>query len=647
MGLLVNIDNGGTFTDVCIRDDRRVIHAKSPTTPHDLTQCFVDGLRRVSGALYGEEDLARLLRECDYLRYSTTAGTNAVVERTGVAAALIVEEGEEADVYGTRGEIEDDDLWRALVLGEPVGLTIGTDGGVDPAQLTAQVNRVLSNGAQRLVIALRAEATERAVKALLLDKYPRHLLGAVPFLVSHELVSDTDPARRTVTALLNSYLHPGMEHFLYGAERACKANSLHRPLLIYRNDGDSARVAKTTAIKTWGSGPRGGLEGAIAYARFFNAPAVVAMDVGGTTTDIAVVTDGRVRRNTFGEVEGARISFPLPDMRSHGLGGSSVIRVVGDGTIKVGPESVGAAPGPACFGRGGTDATLTDALLLAGVIDGANFLGGEVALDAERAANAIANAVAGPLSLSVDGAVEAIVDAFAHKVGARVRHAVENAGREPAEATLLAFGGGGPMIATAIAKAAGIARVIVPHMAAVFSAYGIGFSNLAHEYRAHDIDMADLPKIKDGLRARGRRDMFGEGVDADQCHYLFGAERDLDGALVERSLNGSSAPATMEHDRLEAGETLRLRVVHELPKFAMTGEAALAVEPLREHRHAKVALKAGERVDVPVFSNDALVPGHRVAGPALIRGAYLTCLIGPKWRLQVTPNHDLVLETVQ
>lgn len=180
MGLLINLDNGGTFTDVCVRDGGRVHHAKSPTTPHDLTQCFVDSLRKASARLYDGEDLGRLLRETDYLRYSTTAGTNAVVERKGVPVALIVEAGAEADAYGARSGSGDGGLWKALLVGEPIGLKVGADGSVEVTELTARVNEALATGAQRLVIALRSEAAEQAVKGLLLDKYPRHLLGAVP-----------------------------------------------------------------------------------------------------------------------------------------------------------------------------------------------------------------------------------------------------------------------------------------------------------------------------------------------------------------------------------------------------------------------------------------------------------------------------------
>ena len=218
--------------------------------------------------------------------------------------------------------------------------------------MIATVNQLLAKGALRLVVALRSEVAEQNIKQLLLDRYPRHLLGAIPFLVSSELAHDSDLARRTITAVVNSYLHAGMEHFLYGAENICKEQHLKRPLLIFRNDGDSARVAKTTAIKTWGSGPRGGLEGAVAYARHYGLDDVVTMDIGGTTTDISVVTGQAVTMLAYGAIEGTPTSFPLPTIHSFGVGGSSVVRVTDD-SIKIGRTASAHPRGRPVMGRGG------------------------------------------------------------------------------------------------------------------------------------------------------------------------------------------------------------------------------------------------------------------------------------------------------
>ena len=237
-------------------------------------------MKRGSRELFGEDDAARVIREADCLRYSTTSGTNAVVEHKGTPVALLVDAGQERAVYGAVATLGDNDLWQAMVPEAPVGIKVGQDGAIDAGELTSIINQMLAQGALRLVVALSSEVAEQNIKSALLDRYPRHLLGAIPFLISSELAQDANLARRTVTSVVNSYLHPGMEHFLYGAENICKEQHLRRPLLIFRNDGDSARVAKTTAIKTWGSGPRGGLEGSLAYARHYDLDTLVAMDVG-------------------------------------------------------------------------------------------------------------------------------------------------------------------------------------------------------------------------------------------------------------------------------------------------------------------------------------------------------------------------------
>lgn len=641
MGILINIDNGGTFTDVCLRNGDSVVHAKAPTTPHDLTQCFVTVLTRAAHEFYGEEDLARLVRETEYLRYSTTSGTNAVVERKGTPIALVVSQGEESTLYGAGARLADDPLWNSMVPNTPVGLTVGTEGEIDVAELTAVVNRILESGAQRLVFSLADEVAERNVKEALLDSFPRHLLGAVPFLISHELVRDHDHARRTLSAVLNSYLHPSMEHFLYGAEKVCKQNHLARPLLIYRNDGDSARVAKTTALKSWGSGPRGGVEGAIAYAGLYGIDTLVAMDIGGTTTDVSVVCDGKVRLNAFGSVEAMATSFPMPEMHSFGLGGSSVVCVI-DGQLKIGPDSVGAAPGPACFGRGGTHVTLTDALLLAGVIDGENYLGGELKLDAQRATNAIEKQIAGPLGLSLDAAVMAVIEGFEQQVARRLREALASLGRDPAEATLLAFGGGGPMIATGIAGATGMRRVLVPHMSAVFSAFGIGFSNLAHEYQAPlgNGNDEDLAALRESMLVRARHDMFGEGVDQNACAYDYLLWSAVDGQAVEKPLNGAAPefdPAASEH-------RLVLKATYHLPAFTLAADDGATRPAGNPDAHAHVRTAADSAENVPVYLTDELEAGAAFAGPALLRSPYLTCLLGPGWSLRATRNGDYMIE---
>lgn len=642
MGLLVNIDNGGTFTDVCVRADSRVVRAKSATTPHDLTQCFVASLARVSRELYGEEDLSRLVRDTDYIRYSTTSGTNAVVERKGTPSALLVEKGEEGDVYGLAKALQSDSLWNSMVPIPPAGLTVRAGGRIDEAELVEVVNDLLRKGAQRLVVALRSAEAEAQVKDLLLDRYPRHLLGAVPFLLSHELVRDGDHARRVFTALLNSYLDPGMEHFLYGAENVCKQNNLASPLLIYRNDGNSARVAKTTAIKTWGSGPRGGLEGALAYARLYRIPTLITMDIGGTTTDVAVVVNNKARLNAYGRVEAGTTSFAMPELQSFGLGGSSIIRVE-DGVLKVGPESVGSVPGPVCFGRGGTDVTVTDALLLAGVIDGENYLGGELKLDHNRATAAIQKNIAEPMGVPLATATERVIRSFEAEAAAALLKALAVSGQKASDATLLAFGGGGPMIASGIAREAGIRRIIVPEMAAVFSAYGVGFSSLAHQYQAElssSLSAADVLALRENMLERARYDMYGEGVDPTKCKYDFALWKDSADGVVQTQLDDAALK------KLKGSDDARLVLVasYELPSFQLVDDSVTRATEAPVVGTTQVSCIAGAEDPVPVVDLAALQAGHRAKGPALLRSNYVTCLLNHGWFMRVSDNRDMIIE---
>lgn len=635
MGLLINVDNGGTFTDVCVSDGERLEIAKSATTPHDLTICFVEALTRVSEALYGEDDIARLLQETDHLRYSTTAGTNAVVESTGSATGVIVAESEKDTLYGLASSLDGNPLWPAMVSSAPAGLPV--ESGIDPAKVAEVVTALLGQGANRIVVCLPTAAAEKEVKGIIFDAFPRHLLGAVPVLFSFELSSDRDHARRLSTSVLNAFLHSVMENFLYGAEEVARRHHMENPLLIFRNDGASARVAKTIALKTYGSGPAGGLVGASQYANHYDAKAVVSFDIGGTTTDYAAVIDGKPAALSYGQAGGMPFSFDMGEVESIGAGGSSVLSVEGK-NIKIGPRSMGAAPGPACFARGGTEAAITDVLLLIGVLDAENFLGGTIKLDAERAAQAVQKSIADPLGISLDEALVACVAAYEQKVADKARQMLEQRGVSPAQALLLAFGGGGPMNACGVAEKAGVKRVIVPRLSAVFSAYGIGFSDLGQEYflEADDVAEMGMETAKAGLLSSARRDMFGEGLDPDDAAYEFSVWSDEQGYAHTKPLNGA-AP--------QSGERLRLSAIHALPKFSFA-EAGGGRE--RDAIPAgSVTLNLGGAVEAKVFEVEKLEPGEGGQGPALIRGGYLTCMVNDGWQFYVSPNRDLILETAK
>jgi N-methylhydantoinase A len=336
MGMLVNIDNGGTLTDICVLNGNDFYKTKTLTTPYDLSKCFFDGLRDISKVIYGEEDVAKLLTEVEHIRYSTTQGTNAIVERKGPKLGLILNKGNKDLIKHMRAH--DEELFDFLVGDRVAEVNLDDLSDESKAADTATViTKLTSMGANRAVVCFdvdQASSFEAQFKLIAFDIYPRHLLGAVPMLFASELADDVSPDRRGWTALINSFLHPAMESFLYNAEKKLREYRTKNPLLIFRNDGNASRVAKTIALKTYSSGPRGGMEGVKSFSKQYKLSNVLTMDIGGTTTDIGHVVNNHVNEERHGKVEGVPISFSLCEISSTGVGGSSILTVA-DGAIEV------------------------------------------------------------------------------------------------------------------------------------------------------------------------------------------------------------------------------------------------------------------------------------------------------------------------
>ena len=636
-GKLINIDNGGTLTDICVIEGERVWRTKTLTTPYDLSECLFAGLRKASLAIYGREDVLALLLSTDYIRYSTTLGTNALVERKGPRLGLIL--GGELRAANFQHDDAAKEMFTALV-GERVA-TIAPDleGDALEAAAVQAVNALAAAGASRVVVACGGagrEGSEAQLKRVLLRKFPPHLLGAIPVLYSHEVAGDANDARRAWTALFNAFLHPAMERFLYTAEHKLRAFKTRNPLLIFRNDGQSARVAKTIAIKTYSSGPRGGAEGAKALAQHYGFKNLLSMDVGGTTTDIVIVEGGVVRAEGRGHIEGVPTSFPLCGVVSVGVGGSSIIRVEG-GALVVGPQSVGSAPGPACFGLGGKEATITDAFLVLGLLDPVSYFGGELTIDRERARAAIAEKVAGPLKIDEEAAAEAMENAWVTKIATNLKRYTTIT----PDTTLAAFGGGGPLVACKVADAAGISKVVIPGLAAVFSAFGIGFSDIGHEYQAPlaSNDNAALKTVRELLRARARRGMYAEGADIDQCRcdFMLHISRGDDEQAIP--LMGDVLPAGLAAD---AHLSLSLDVTKPIAHASLSGRFGEQLKPAVS-RAARRTRSGGTWQTLPVYRVEEQAAGASAPGPAILEEAFYTCRIEAGWRFEINTAGDILL----
>jgi N-methylhydantoinase A/oxoprolinase/acetone carboxylase beta subunit len=623
---MVTIDNGSTFTDGCLFADGRLHAVKVLTTPYDLMRCFIDVFRALARQV-GLPNEAELLRRVEEVRYSTTSGTNALLVRRGSRVGAIVGPEGLPDLYGVR--TANPELVDAILGDRVASLALGeaSDEEAD-ARILSAIRTLLGRGAQWVVVSLpspRGAAEERRVKKRLLTLLPSHLLGAVPVLFSRELCADPDDARRTATALLNGFLHREMARFLYHADGWVREHHVSEPLRILRNDGGCGRVAKTTAVKTLDSGPRGGLAGGARIAAVAGRPRWVTLDVGGTSSDIGIVENGEPAIEPFGIVHGLRTSFSFPRLKTAALGGGSVFRVEA-GAIRIGPESAGALPGPASFGRGGEDPTLTDAAFLLGYLDPATFAGGSIAIRLDLAERAVLERVARPLHLSdATAAARAMMEAFADCLAAEILRTCERFSYRPEETPLLAYGGSGPLVAAHVARCLGTPEWIVPETAACFSALGVGFVPLAHEQRAilpASTTAGEREAVLRELSARVERDMFGEGIPDASLRTVraYGASRGREGP-------DPSVPAE------ELVLDVRLERPRKDPDVLVPQEAAARDDEAPTIRRVWID---GTFQEVPVVGVEARRRLGSGAGPAVLDSPWWTALVPPGfgWRAE-------------
>lgn len=596
----IDIDTGGTFTDAFVVHRGQVHTVKVLTTPHDLALCFAQVLERAAEVVGVGVD--ELLGEATCVRYATTVGTNAVIQRTGPRIGLIVGTDELA-VYGEGG------AGAALVarFGAPgmVAAVAGRANGNGDGQVVAASRELLARSARGLVCSIATTqdgaAAERRVLESFRSHYPRQCLDTVPLTLSHDIASDPDDVRRTATALFNAYVHDDVARYLYRAEDWLRAHGYTRPLLVVHNDGGCARVAKTVAGRTYNSGPTAGLLGAAEIARVCAIDQLVTFDVGGTSLDVGVVAGGRAPFLEHGRVVDVDVSFAMPDIHVLGSGGGSIAHLDGPGgALEVGPRSAGANPGPACFGRGGTAPTVTDADVVLGLIAPDRFLGGRMALDADAARRAM-------LTLGEDAVdVAARIRARLHEnMAARIGEQLAAQGLDPARTSMLAYGGGGPTHACDVAARLGIPEVLTVPFAAVFSAFGASSADVRHVY-----DAAPGDGVEDDLRRQALRDMRGEGFDPAQVRL---SVEEIERHGVVRTT--VTAVVALTHPQLEERE-------------------ATAHAP-RPAGARSVLWPGAGRIQTPIYRAAELLPGACLAGPAVLEADDTTHVVPPAWTYRI------------
>jgi len=645
----LSIDTGGTFTDGFVTNGDRSAQVKVDTTPDDPTEGFAACVAAAAGAM--GETVPAFLSRASLVHFSSTIATNIVVQRTGADVGLLVTAGAEETLYGSgrdAGRLAGF-LHPGAIRGVPEA--VAPDGTViqpvAPAALETAVRELLEHGVHLVVISFaRAHlnpANELAAKSLIEASYPRHYLGAMPLVLSSQLSLHPDDHARTALAVANAYLHPVLARSMYKAEDRLRAQKFLRPLLMINTDGSSTRVAKTRAIDTYNSGPSAGVLGAAIVARALGASQVVTLDVGGTTTDVAHVSDATAPRSGSTEFGGLPIPHPAVELWSFGLGGGSVIAAAPDGGLTVGPHSAGAVPGPACFGLGGTDPTPTDVWLELGYLEPGEFLSGRRQLD-PGAGRAALQTLAGDLGVSPEEAALAALGAIHATLATQLRGwAAGRPGLADASRgarSLFCYGGGGGLLAVPAAAALGIGQVVVFPQSSVFSAFGGSLLPIAHAYHAAVPDVGDAGaagQVLAGLLDRAARDMRAEGVPAGTAPTAAVSLSDFadQEVTLTRALPDLLRDPAGAGLRLPGGGSGRLSVritaASEPPLRPARSGVGPAVTGTRKVRFAD-----GVR-EVPLAPGLGSPGGPAVTGPSFLAAPDTTVFVPAGWTAKFSP----------
>ncbi len=673
MAVRLGIDIGGTFTDLQVFDARtgRSGSVKTPTTPEDPSVGLMAGI---------DEAAARFgfaLADVGLLLHGTTIATNAVLERKLPRGVLLATEGfgdvleigrhARRDIYGLRQQRAEPLIPRERRLG--VAERMRADGSVEralsPAALDRAVAAIRDMRAETVAISLLHATVNPAHEQALRDGILRACPG-LPVSISSEVSAEIREYERTSTAILNALLVPVVRGYLSLLERRMAERGLTARLLLVQSNGGvcSAAVAAAQPVRLLLSGPSGGALAASRTASGLGLDSVVGIDMGGTSFDVCVVDGGRVTQTMQGEVDGLPVRLPMVEIRTVGSGGGSIAAVDDAGRFSVGPHSAGARPGPACYGRGGTRPTVTDANLLLGRLDAGFFLGGALPLDADAARAALASEVGTPLGLDPDQAAAGVIALTNTSLAAAIRLSLFEKGLDPRGFTLLSFGGAGGLHAVEVADELGITEVVFPADASTFSAGGILASDIVHDLAssrllpAHSASLPALAQAAAALRKQGealldadgvRRNRQALGLAADMRYrgQAFELVVPWDGATDEAGLQAAVAAFhDMHRQRFSYANpgdpvdvvTLRLAATGRLDAMEPGGPGPEAAPPARPQHRRPVFLDGWQEVAV-VHRKEVAGP---MPGPLLIEEDYTTVLLTEGWTGEPGPHGALI-----
>jgi len=694
---IIGIDTGGTFTDVVVLGDTgEVWTAKASTTPDDFSRGVMDAVKEAAGAVGVE--MSELLGRSTLFKHGSTVATNALITRNGCKVGLITTRGFEdtTEIMRAIGRVDGlsgDEIKHVTWITKPdpfvprervVGVRERMDyqGNeivpLNRADVMEAIRRLIEDDkveaiAVSLIHAWANPRHEEEIRALSAEADPRR---KVYWSFGSSLSQVAGEYARANTAILNSYLGPTVERYLKGLETKLQSGGLKGPLLIMQGNGGVAHREHVSAIANLQSGPAGGMIASAYVAGVLKHKNVITTDMGGTSFDVGLITDGYWRYAQEPIVERFRMLQPIIDIESIGAGGGTIAQVEAEtGRLLVGPRSAGASPGPVCYDAGGEQVTVTDADVALGIIDPDYFLGGKKSLNKEKALRVIEEKIARPLKLKVHEAAAGIYDIVNAKMSDLIRRQVVRTGYLPEEFVIYAFGGAGPVHASGFAAELGIKKIYIFATSPVFSAFGAAAADvmrtrvLSCQY-VLPTDPATINQRLDTVEKELSAAMSGEGFKPNQVEFRryytmryrrqsagvelpaswqrFNPKRmaEIQTAFEKKYVELYGAGAGYTKAGIEISE-IRVDAVGKVAKPRLSAKRKTGGNPraaLKGKRRVFFARPQRKFIDTPVYDYERLGVGAAVKGPAIIELPFTTTLVPPDYKITVDPYMNLVME---
>ena len=678
MAQRIGIDTGGTFTDLVVFDpvSGRLGFHKVNSTPHDPSRAIVDGACEICDRSNTERSAF------DLLVHGTTVATNTVLQRSGSKVAFITTRGfrdvlhiqrqDRPRLYDLRCRRAAPLISRAFRL--EIDERIQFDGSVVQPVDSAELDQVVDW--------LRREKVD-AVAVGFLHSYanPAHeievgravasALPEVTVSLSHELVGEHGEYERFSTCAMNAYVQPIMRRYLDQLDEGLQQNEFGAPLFVMKSNGGvmSAEVAGLRCVETMLSGPAGGVVAGAAIARDHPCHNMITADMGGTSFDVSVIQDGQVSFARDVEMGGLALGVPMLDIHTVGAGGGSIGWIDAGGSLRVGPRSAGARPGPACYGLGGDEPTVTDANLVLGRLSATSLLGGEMKIDVEAARRAINDRLAAPLGLSIEQAAEGMIRVVNATMTAAIRKLTVERGHDPRDFVLCPFGGAGPLHGAELAAELGIRETLVPFAPGLNSAIGLLMSNLredrlrTHVQRLDRASPDELATIFSDLKTDAEKRLRLTTTSESRLIVRRALGQRYLGQRYELSVAVDDGPLRVdqlaedfhrEHERMygharrnQPIEISSVWVSVEMDLKPLTLSAGYPTQHAPESRRTRAVYFAGSEHESAVYPRGDLEPGATIEGPAIIEQLDSTTVLWPGQRLDVDRHAQLVLGPLQ